>query len=292
MVKRFFDIGPIETGTFRGLEQLGGNWLPKYQRIYGISPIQEGEAFSSWVARASLDNVISLKLLMKSIGCETPGHLIDIGHVQIDLIKIGSILGFEDPSLSQINFPVSSILSEPDFLFLTIDKNHSPIYKYCPACLTSDVTPFFRDSWRWISTRICPIHNIVLINNCYKCKRKINLSRISKRRKNGVFCKRPSLLVCNSCMTNLGEAPVESVKENILIIALKQQEEITNLIRSTFCKDIGNSHPPGILKDSCIIQNEPRKKVANLVREYLDVVLIEDLNACNRLKSFTWDDIR
>ena len=234
MVKPLSPIGQLESKAIKELEKLGGSWIPQYERIYGVPAIEEFEVFSSWIARASLATEIPLPKLLEAMGIKQPSHLVDLGVIHLDLERIRGITGVDVDSLLHLKLPEGSILSESKFLFLSRHQFlEKPLYQFCPHCLKSDATPFFRSSWRLSTTRICPIHQVELRNCCHQCKKKINLSHLRKMRDFSGFFRIPSLLFCNFCMADLGDAPTQALKDNILTKALDQQALIDELIKRT-----------------------------------------------------------
>lgn len=238
MVKPLSPIGQLESKAIKELEKLGGSWIPQYERIYGVPAIEEFEVFSSWIARASLATEIPLPKLLEAMGIKQPSHLVDLGAIHLDLERIRGITGVDVDSLLHLKLPEGSILSESKFSFLSIHKfTEKPLYQFCPHCLKSDATPFFRSSWRLSITRICPIHQVELRNCCNQCKKKINLSHLRKMRDFSGFFRIPSLLFCNFCMTDLGDAPTQVLNDNILTKALDHQAVIGELIQKTFNRE-------------------------------------------------------
>ncbi|APB99652.1 TniQ family protein [Polynucleobacter asymbioticus] len=239
MVKPLPPIGELESKAIRELEKLGGNWLPQYERIYGMPSIEKCESFSSWVARASLATEIPLNELMGAMRIAQPPHSVDLGVIHLDLERISGITGANIDSLLHLNFPEGSILSESKFSFLSTHQlTEKPLYQFCPYCLQADATPYLRSSWRLSITRICPMHKVELRDCCHQCKKKVNLSHLRKMRDFRGFFRIPSLLFCNFCMTNLASAPTQALRDNILTKALDHQAVIDELIKKTFNHEI------------------------------------------------------
>lgn len=83
-------------------------------------------------------------------------------------------------------------------LSLFKSKSHS----YCPQCLKEQ--PYFRKLWLLRPVYSCPIHSIVLLDNCYRCGHAINLQS-------------GSIVYCSNCSTDLREAQQIYYSENFLI---------------------------------------------------------------------------
>lgn len=83
-------------------------------------------------------------------------------------------------------------------LSLFKSKSHS----YCPQCLKEQ--PYFRKLWLLRPVYSCPIHSILLLDNCYRCGHAINLQS-------------GSIVNCSNCSTDLREAQQTHYSENFLI---------------------------------------------------------------------------
>ncbi len=214
------------------MEILGDNWRPKYQRIYGAPPFLKYEAFSSWCARVSAACKISIRHLLSALDIDMQSFWVDAGRVPLDLKKIASLVMCDITTLAHLNWQFDSVLADFDFSCLTVEiLNKKPIYKYCPACLASDPTPYFRQSWRLASTYICPLHRMILRDSCHQCKQRIDLS-LSNPRSDGSNSLR-CLSFCNQCKASLAESPYNTIGRRFLSDVFFRQEQIENLIRST-----------------------------------------------------------
>ncbi|RZG43277.1 TniQ family protein [Acinetobacter wuhouensis] len=78
----------------------------------------------------------------------------------------------------------------------------SKSYSYCPQCLIEQ--PYFRKLWLLRPVYACPIHSILLLDNCYKCGHAIQL-------------RSGSLVKCSNCLTDLREAQQIHYVENYLV---------------------------------------------------------------------------
>lgn len=77
-------------------------------------------------------------------------------------------------------------------------KSHS----YCPQCLKEQ--PYFRKLWLLRPIYSCPIHSILLLDNCYRCGHTINLYS-------------GSIVNCSNCSIDLREAQQTHYSEIFLI---------------------------------------------------------------------------
>ncbi len=78
----------------------------------------------------------------------------------------------------------------------------SKSYSYCPECLKQQ--PYFRKIWLLRPVYSCPIHSILLLDNCYKCGHAIKLHS-------------GSIIKCSNCYSDLREAQQTHYTENFLI---------------------------------------------------------------------------
>lgn len=83
-------------------------------------------------------------------------------------------------------------------LSLFKSKSHS----YCPQCLKEQ--PYFRKLWLLRPVYSCPIHSILLLDNCYRCGHAINLQS-------------GSIVNCSNCSADLREAQQTHYSENLFI---------------------------------------------------------------------------
>lgn len=75
---------------------------------------------------------------------------------------------------------------------------------YCPACLKSDETPFFRLNWRLAFVTHCPEHNCKLIEHCPTCSSYVWPSAFAERA--SYSPKGMDLALCMVCGTPLSNA--------------------------------------------------------------------------------------
>jgi len=50
-----------------------------------------------------------------------------------------------------------------------------PILAYCPRCLASDSTPYFRRRWRLAPFVVCLTHRTMLLDRCWNCQSRIDI---------------------------------------------------------------------------------------------------------------------
>ena len=229
------DIGRIETSARQQMESFGKAWVPTIPRMFGVPPILKYECFSSWIARALAACKLSEREFFTAlkIPINLTSDSIDNGACPLDIMRIAQITMTAPTLLTHLNWPLDSILTNPEFQCLTTEiENNTPIYRYCPACLSSDRTPYFRQSWRLASTYICPVHQLILRETCHTCDSRVDLRRCSyKAREHSA--QNHIVLYCSECQSSLGDGPSEVIDRKFLADIFFRQEEIENLIRST-----------------------------------------------------------
>ncbi|MGP5538258.1 TniQ family protein [Psychrobacter glacincola] len=77
--------------------------------------------------------------------------------------------------------------------------------QYCPACIASDKTPYFRTYWRLGFLTACHIHNICFLDDCPNCNYPIDLVRYKKT--NDIPFEPLDYLKCDQCSFDLRDAP-------------------------------------------------------------------------------------
>lgn len=76
----------------------------------------------------------------------------------------------------------------------------------CPQCLSDDLTPYFRKSWRYAWHTCCEIHKVRLINSCQFCSAPIAPHLVRAEFK--------SLRYCTNCLEDLSNCTVDNVSSN------------------------------------------------------------------------------
>lgn len=122
----------------------------------------------------------------------------------------------------RFKYVLQTLNLNPDYIVLAFDRDKSTsraprIYRnviinlnlfkskshsYCPQCLKEQ--PYFRKLWLLRPVYSCPIHSILLLDNCYRCGHSINLQS-------------GSIINCSNCSADLREAQQTHYSENFLI---------------------------------------------------------------------------
>lgn len=141
-----------------------------------------GEALSSWLLRVAdsngLDQRSFKRYLPKVHGTSADLDLID-DEAFFNAIAIRCAIAPEN--ISSLGFArdeglvfIRNATSHLDWIIPRIqlgtwpEKRRISSQPYCPACLASDVTPYYRKVWRYAFHPICPEHGL-LANHCPNC---------------------------------------------------------------------------------------------------------------------------
>lgn len=98
-------------------------------------------------------------------------------------------------------------------------------FRYCPACLKSDIRPYFRQYWRLDWYEACHHHQVQMHSSCFSCKAPLILHRIKWNE--------PHLAHCNKCHADLIKTPEVGVNldqqtlttVNQLLLLIKNQDK-------------------------------------------------------------------
>lgn len=73
--------------------------------------------------------------------------------------------------------------------------------QFCPQCLSTDSTPYFRKHWRLSFNVVCDVHGVRLKDKCPHCAAPIAIERADV--KNWKFQEIPSLVHCAACQQSI-----------------------------------------------------------------------------------------
>ncbi|WP_352258951.1 TniQ family protein [Psychrobacter sp. TB55-MNA-CIBAN-0194] len=107
--------------------------------------------------------------------------------------------------------------------------------QYCPVCISTDKTPYFRMYWRLGFLTVCNIHSVCFLDNCYKCGASIDLIRYEKN--HNEHFQQFDYLKCSQCYSDLRDAP----KIKPCYYELKTNREHFQLLTRGY-GNIGNSN--------------------------------------------------
>ena len=83
--------------------------------------------------------------------------------------------------------------------------------QYCPVCLATDESPYFRRTWRLALWAACPIHSKVLLDRCTGCGTHVMPHRS------------PEMCLCWNCGFDLRTAPTEPADFPALVLHRRHQ---------------------------------------------------------------------
>lgn len=217
-------IAEINADLQAHLSTLGEAWIPQRRRILGAPVLLPGEAFSSWCWRIAVHTRVPVDRILGCFGISTPSFWLDAGRGNFDLSKIAIVTMAPLSTLHELRWAAKSILALPYFACLTTDPlNRRPIYRYCEACLRSDLIPYIRRFWRLGGANMCPIHWTVLRDHCPHCKERLDLSHGPSRRNR-------SIRQCSRCRGDLCKVDSVHLPEALACEVLAQQSELIRLI--------------------------------------------------------------
>jgi len=144
-------------------------------------PILPDEILSSWLVRVALANgcdpMVITGLLWPNWRCWTVD--IDRGLSQEQSQRASIASGIRDSlinatSISSVtqdirNTPNKQALSPWITTLGTRNRKRRTGLQYCPACLKSDLNPFFRLQWRFAWHTVCKRHQRLLLDRCTHC---------------------------------------------------------------------------------------------------------------------------
>lgn len=148
------------------------------------------ELLSSWVTRIAMANQMSPSDFCKLL---LPGKRITLNEIDrayhpklIQALATGTGVPIE-------RVLETSLLSDEGYIFLyrqygttewvlptvNVDGHVSKGLAYCPLCLKTDTTPYYRKSWRYAFNPVCPVHRVFLRQGCPKCGKPHNYFEVS-----------------------------------------------------------------------------------------------------------------
>lgn len=81
--------------------------------------------------------------------------------------------------------------------------------QFCPLCLGTDSTPYFRRTWRLAFVTTCPTHKIMLHDRCHVCGASVSFHRSEMGR--GGMSDAIGMAICHACCEDLCTAPQQPV---------------------------------------------------------------------------------
>ncbi|HBP6163710.1 TPA: hypothetical protein L6A15_28240 [Pseudomonas aeruginosa] len=177
---------------------------------------KEDEIFSSWLVRLAFSNGFPLHTFFNSlleykgsvwtrdIDRHPSDQLLQLlnQHTQqpFSMLQRMTLSSYEGTFFSELPLhgDVSWLLALGVY-----HRNHKRAgMQYCPMCLQTDSTPYYRMLWRIASTVICPIHHCVMEDDCPRCHAPVMFHRHGIGRHKFPYVE--DLRHCYQCSLNLG----------------------------------------------------------------------------------------
>lgn len=141
-----------------------------------------GEVLSSWLLRIADGNGLDQRSFRRHLP-NTHGATADLDLIDDETFftTIAIRCAISPEHVTSLGFArdeglvfIRNATSHPDWIIprnrlgTWPEKRHIASQPYCPACLASDVTPFYRKVWRYAFHPICPEHGL-LADHCPNC---------------------------------------------------------------------------------------------------------------------------
>lgn len=192
------------------------DWVQDYFFLIVPKPLED-ELLSSWLTRVAFSHKRPLSTFI-SLFLRHEGRA--ISRTDIDFLYDNTLFEniVQKSNLSKKEILRMSLRGEEGQLFicdenclypplqirkLTDKRTHNGLM-YCPKCLEEDVIPYFRKKWRYNFYNGCPKHKIFLTDRCWRCYKKINLSKVKHLKE---------LCICHKCEKDFREniaVPIQS----------------------------------------------------------------------------------
>src|SRR5450830_1167292 len=148
--------------------------LPPRLRLYGCPLPNQDETFSSWLIRVSYRYLIPVRDLIDycfGSGLDTFINVDpDVTTLEGILESLASKLGTSTEKFTSLISLTPRTLNWPSDAWLYANLNYSKLSSaFCPQCLATDKEPYFRNQWRYTSTKTCSVHDVPLLQACPHC---------------------------------------------------------------------------------------------------------------------------
>jgi len=142
------------------------------------------EIFSSWFCRIAQDNGMKLHTLEvqlwgrdkqiwtrdidRSIDEPTLAKVAAVSSTTIERARETCLRSYEGRMFERLNVAGNSDWILPSGIFHR--KRKRPGMQFCPLCLATDETPYYRKAWRLALSTFCDLHDVMLHDRCPKCQ--------------------------------------------------------------------------------------------------------------------------
>ena len=161
------------------------------------------ESFVSWVQRVCQH----FQLTHTSFHRVTRIDVRKDADLVLDLVKCRKLARLF--ALSEDDFACMRLMfqrcatSKSSRCFLNFTGDGKPAYRFCPCCLRTDATPYYRLEWRFKHWTVCPRHRVKMEDACQSCGSAPQMSKTMLSGNRGV----PSLAYCHACWSDVGRTP-------------------------------------------------------------------------------------
>ena len=181
---------------------------------------KDDEIFSSWFCRIAQENGIKLHTLEvklwgrdkqiwtrdidKSIDAETLEKVASVCGTSVERASQTCLRSYEGILFERLITDGNSHWIKPAGIFHR--KRSRCSMQFCPSCLATDETPYFRKKWRLALSTFCDVHDVLLHDCCPDCQSPVVFHRqeLGQRWTNKI----ESLTLCVNCGFDLRRAPV------------------------------------------------------------------------------------
>lgn len=144
--------------------------------LYLVATPFPDEAPSSWIFRTAAMHSVSVRELLSAVNVRRHRKDLDLFFHERFMRQIvrGTDLAWNDVKIMARHF--ASFRNERWLkTWLRKTVNDQPSMAYCPACLASDVVPYWRSVWRYRYWVICPVHWCRVLDRCQACLSEVTL---------------------------------------------------------------------------------------------------------------------
>ncbi|WP_083457533.1 TniQ family protein [Herbaspirillum hiltneri] len=183
---------------------IGKGYLPPRLRLYGCPLPLADESLSSWLLRVSANYIIPVKEIIEY--CFGKGltrlFCVDPDVVLVERIQqsLASKFGISAENFSSVASLTPRNLDWPSESWL-VENLHYALHRsaFCPHCLASDSTPYFRNQWRYTTMKECSLHNCLLLRKCLHCNFSVHPYRhkVSRSQESSLLAFCPH---CKNCL--------------------------------------------------------------------------------------------
>lgn len=135
------------------------------------------ESAASWVQRISGAHQYSLRRLSEITNIHPKGADWDADVTNAQWSNFLRLADAKEGSCGEARFAINTLHDRLPYRKHLRKANSLPCYRWCPACLSSDVAPYLRWHWRLAASTHCQVHRRRLEERCQWCKSPLRLHR-------------------------------------------------------------------------------------------------------------------